>query len=198
MKKAFKVTWISLASLVGLIIIVLLIAMYLIFSPKRLTSLVNKYASNFITCDYNFGKVDLTLFKTFPDAGVEINDVVLINPTNGWTTDTLAAIDQCVVSVNLRKILFETGNKLIKPCDNGFDENTQKSLGYYVYLLVDPNDEKPFYVGKGQNNRVFDHIQDAMDNPHDNRDKFERIRAIGAENVKHYIVAHGLSQENST
>ncbi len=111
MKKAFKVTWISLASLVGVIVIVLLIAMYLIFSPKRLTSLVNRYAANFITCDYNIGKVDLTLFKTFPDAGVEINDLVLLNSTKGWTTDTLAAIDECVVSVNIREILF--GNKII-------------------------------------------------------------------------------------
>lgn len=107
MKKAYKVTWISLASVVGFILIVVLIAMYLVFSPKRLTSLVNKYASNFITCDYNIGRVDLTLFKTFPNAGVKINDLVLINPTGGWTTDTLAAIDECVVSLNIRKMLFE-------------------------------------------------------------------------------------------
>ena len=97
----------------------------------------------------------------------------------------------------LRKILFETNNKTIKPCDNGFDENTQKSLGYYVYLLVDPSDEKPFYVGKGRNNRVFDHIQYAKENPQDNSDKCDRIREIGPEKVKHYIVAHGLSEDEA-
>lgn len=107
MKKAYKVTWISLASVLGVVIITVLIALYLVLSPKRLTSLVNKYASDFITCDYNIGKVDLTVFKTFPDVGLEIKDLVLINPTKGWTTDTLAAIDECVVSVNLKKILFE-------------------------------------------------------------------------------------------
>ena len=78
MKKAYKITWISLASVVGVVLIVILLAMYLVFSPKRLTSLVNSYGSNFITCDYNIGKVDLTLFKTFPDVGLEINDLVLI------------------------------------------------------------------------------------------------------------------------
>lgn len=107
MKKAYKVTWISLASVLGVVIITVLIALYLVLSPKRLTSLVNKYASDFITCDYNIGKVDLTVFKTFPNVGLEINDLVLINPTKGWTTDTLAAIDECVVSVNLKKMLFE-------------------------------------------------------------------------------------------
>ena len=107
MKKAYKVTWISLASILGVIIIALIIALYLVLSPKRLTSLVNKYASKVITCEYNIGKVDLTLFKTFPDVGLEIKDLVLINPTQGWTTDTLAAIDECLLSVNLKKILFE-------------------------------------------------------------------------------------------
>lgn len=111
MKKAYKITWISLASVVGVVLIVLLIACYLVFSPKRLTSLVNKHASKFITCEYSIGKVDLTLFKTFPNVGLEINDLVLINPTKGWTTDTLAAIDDCVVSLNIKKMLF--GNEII-------------------------------------------------------------------------------------
>ena len=111
MKKAYKVTWISLASVVGVVLITVLIALYLVLSPKRLTSLVNKYASDFITCEYNIGKVDLTLFKSFPNVGLAINDVVLFNPTKGWTTDTLAAIDELVVSVNIKKILF--GNEII-------------------------------------------------------------------------------------
>ena len=128
MKKAYKVTWISLASVVGLVLIVLLIAMYLIFSPKRLTSLVNKYASNFITCDYNIGKVDLTLFKTFPNVGLEINDLVLINPTKGWTTDTLASIDECVVSLNIKKLLRDD-EIIINTCRlNGGDINGQQQL----------------------------------------------------------------------
>ena len=78
MKKAYKVTWISLASILGVVIIAIIIALYLVLSPKRLTSLVNKYASDFITCEYNIGKVDVTLFKTFPDVGLEIDVSVLL------------------------------------------------------------------------------------------------------------------------
>lgn len=123
MKKAYKVTWISLASILGVVVIALIIALYLVLSPKRLTSLVNKYASKVITCEYNIGKVDLTLFKTFPDVGLEIKDLVLINPTNGWTTDTLAAIDECLLSVNLKKILFED-EIIVNSCYlNGGDVN---------------------------------------------------------------------------
>ena len=107
MKKAYKITWISLGSILGVIVITVLIALYLVLTPARLTSLVNKYASNFITCDYKIGKVELTLFKTFPDVGLEIKDLVLINPSKGWTSDTVVSVDNCTVSLNIKKLLFE-------------------------------------------------------------------------------------------
>lgn len=77
-----------------------------------------------------------------------------------------------------------------------FDEKTQKQLGYYVYMLIDPSSNKPFYVGKGKNNRVFDHINFAVNNPSYNSDKCDKIREVGAENVKHVILTHGLASEN--
>lgn len=33
---------------------------------------------------------------------------------------------------------------------------------YYVYLLVDPTNQKPFYVGKGSSSRVFCHVPQAL------------------------------------
>ena len=76
-----------------------------------------------------------------------------------------------------------------------FDERTQQALGYYVYMLIDPLSNKPFYVGKGVNNRVFDHIKYAIDNPNVSTEKCDTIRQIGAENVRHVIVTHGLATE---
>lgn len=35
-----------------------------------------------------------------------------------------------------------------------------KQLGFYVYLLVHPDTHKIFYVGKGENDRVFSHVND--------------------------------------
>lgn len=40
-----------------------------------------------------------------------------------------------------------------------FPSEVFDKLGYYVYRLIDPRNGDTFYVGKGQRNRVFDHIK---------------------------------------
>lgn len=153
MKKAYKVTWISLASIVGAVIVAAVIALYMALNPKRLTSLVNKYAADFITCDYNIGKVDLTLFKTFPDVGLEIDDIVLVNSTKGWTTDTLAAIDECIVSVNLKKILF-SDEIVVNSCylNGGVINAFFDTEGNNNFDIFPPSEAKPSEADNNETN----------------------------------------------
>ena len=102
MKKWLKITLISLGSLIGVLLIVVAVALWLVFTPSRLTSIVNSLSAKYITCETNFEKVDLTLFKTFPNAGVEIHNVVFVNPMEGAPSDTLAQVGSLTVgSVSL-------------------------------------------------------------------------------------------------
>jgi uncharacterized protein len=56
-----------------------------------------------------------------------------------------------------------------------FSSRTTKTLKHYVYALVDPRDDKIFYVGKASaNNRAFDHLNSA----HDETAKHRRIAEI--------------------
>ena len=107
MKKALKITGITLAALVGLVLIVVGIAAALITSSGWLTKQVKKYAPEFITCQTELGKADLTLFKTFPNVGIDIENVALINPMAGSPSDTLANIDDLTVVLDLKKLLKE-------------------------------------------------------------------------------------------
>ena len=107
MKKALKITGIVLASLVGVVLIVVGIAVGMISSSGRLTKMVKKYAPQFITCEMELGKADLTLFKTFPNVGIDIENVALINPMVGSPSDTLANIDDLTVVLDLKKLLKE-------------------------------------------------------------------------------------------
>ena len=107
MKKALKITGIVLASLVGVVLIVVGIALGMLTSSGRLTKMVKKYAPQFITCEMELGKADLTLFKSFPNVGIDIENVALINPMAGSPSDTLANIDDLTVVLDLKKLLKE-------------------------------------------------------------------------------------------
>ena len=107
MKKALKITGITLASLVGLVLIVAGIAAALVSSSGWLTKQVKKYAPEFITCEMQLEKADLTLFKSFPNVGIDIENVALINPMAGSPSDTLANIDDLTVVLDLKKLLKE-------------------------------------------------------------------------------------------
>lgn len=43
-----------------------------------------------------------------------------------------------------------------------FNSKLFKTLNYYVYRLIDPRDNKTFFIGVGKNNDLFDHINDAI------------------------------------
>ena len=106
-KKGWKIALISLGSLLGLVVIVVAVALWLVFTPKQLTGIVNRLASNFVTCETHFGRVNLTLFKTFPDAGLTVNDVYVVNPIEGAVSDTVAHISSLTVGVDVKRYLKE-------------------------------------------------------------------------------------------
>ncbi|MDH8701649.1 hypothetical protein M2138_000998 [Dysgonomonadaceae bacterium PH5-43] len=81
---------------------------------------------------------------------------------------------------------------------SGFSQKTIEGLNYYVYVLVDPRDNKIFYVGKGIGNRVFAHVYCSLDETLES-DKLNIIREITQEgySVKHFIVRHGLNESEA-
>ena len=107
MNKPLKITLISLGSLLGLVLIVAIIACWLVLTPTRLTAIVRNQAPNFINCDFDIEQADLTIVKSFPKVGLKINEVLLVNPMEGSPSDTIAFIDECIVSVDIKKFLNE-------------------------------------------------------------------------------------------
>ena len=79
-----------------------------------------------------------------------------------------------------------------------FSEAVCENIGYYVYVLKDPRDSKIFYIGKGQKNRIFQHVADALETEHIN-DKLDLIREIknARQEVEHYILRHGLTEKEA-
>ena len=79
-----------------------------------------------------------------------------------------------------------------------FSNAVCERIGYYVYILKDPRNDSIFYVGKGKGNRLFQHVQCALENATDS-DKYNLIREIhkDGKEVEHFILRHGLEEKLS-
>ena len=81
-----------------------------------------------------------------------------------------------------------------------FPAHVARNLKTYVYRLIDPRNGETFYVGKGQDNRVFSHIREEQNLEGDDEDnRIKRIREIrraGFE-VGHVIHRHGMDDKTA-
>lgn len=78
-------------------------------------------------------------------------------------------------------------------------QNTIEKLGSYVYLLIDPRNNKIFYVGKGKGNRINQHLLGALHNNTKETEKIKRIREIknAKLEVKHTVLRHELTDKEA-
>ena len=78
-----------------------------------------------------------------------------------------------------------------------FSKKAIESLnGFYVYALVDPRNDKVFYIGKGTGNRVFSHEIESGKSRESEKKKLQKIREIEecGLSVKRLIVNWGLTE----
>lgn len=122
MKKVFKIIGITL-----LVIIVLLIAAPFLFS-SQIENFVKKTINNNVNAKVEFADIDLSLFRSFPQATVVLSDVSVINnaPFEG---DTLADVKEVTLQMSIKE-LFK-GSEEPKRIDE-FKVNDA-----YINILVD-------------------------------------------------------------
>ncbi len=83
-----------------------------------------------------------------------------------------------------------------------FTQAAIEKLKFYVYFLIDPRekdiDKQIFYVGKGQGNRVYDHVNGLKTAGESTAtEKIDLIKQIQNENykVEHWILRHGMDED---
>ena len=78
---------------------------------------------------------------------------------------------------------------------NKFPASMHKKLNHYIYVYIDPRDNKIFYIGKGQKNRAFDHLDD-KDGIRSIVKRIEEIKDEGLE-PKIEILIHGIENDET-
>lgn len=105
MKRALKIFGITLGSTIGFILLVLAVALWVLFTPARLTPIVRDVASHYVKCEHEIGKVELTFFSTFPHLGLTVDSVLLVNAVDGAANDTLLAAPKLVAAVDVAGLM---------------------------------------------------------------------------------------------
>ena len=140
MKKFIKIFFISLLSLLGVLIVAISIVIWIVFTPERITPIVRKQAAKFITCKTEIGSVELTFFSTFPNFGLKVRDFALINPVAGSMSDTLVSVNELVGVVDAKAYWKKKDIILIGLEMNGGSVNVYSdSLGHTNYNIMPPD-----------------------------------------------------------
>ncbi len=75
-----------------------------------------------------------------------------------------------------------------------FPAGVVEQIGWYVYLYLDPRNKEIFYVGKGEGDRVFAHLEEQSESK-----KMQRIKEIRTAGFEPHleILRHNLPDEDT-
>ena len=104
MKRVLKILGITLGSIVGVVLIAVSLALWVVFTPDRLTPIVRDIAGDYITCEHRIGRVELSFFSTFPEFALQIDSVLIVNPCEGSSQDTLLQADRASVVLDVQSL----------------------------------------------------------------------------------------------
>lgn len=111
MNRTVKIILISFVSLLVVLLISISVLLWVVFTPERLTPIVQKQLKNYISCPAEIKDVELTFFSSFPQFALRIDGITLVNPTEGAQNDTLLSSAVLKATVDIRE--FVKNNKVI-------------------------------------------------------------------------------------
>ncbi|MBO6248815.1 MAG: hypothetical protein J6N54_08410, partial [Bacteroidales bacterium] len=95
---ALKIVFWSVFGLVAAVFAAIQVAL----SPKFLTRIANKYASEYVDGDVSFSRLKASMFRSFPNLNVTLDGFSIVGQD---PPDTLASFDRLSLSVNYMEAL---------------------------------------------------------------------------------------------
>ena len=104
-KKTLKVIGWTVLGIVLAVVVAACVAIYIVFTPERLTPIARQAADKYITCYHEIGEVDLTFFSTFPRFGLRADGLLLVNPKEGAQNDTVVYAKRLTATVDVMEFI---------------------------------------------------------------------------------------------
>lgn len=143
MKKSLKIALYSLLGLIVVLAIVVSIALYLVFTPERITPIVRNQVEKQVSCEIDLDYVELTFFSTFPHFGLKVHDFSLIHPMKGAPSDTLVSMESLVAKINVEAFLKDNAIVVNQCLLNNPQINVfVDSLGLANYDILPPSEKE--------------------------------------------------------
>lgn len=108
MKRALVIIGITLASIVAVVVIAASVMVWVVVTPDKLTPIVRDVAKEYVTVPHELGDIDLTFFSSFPEFGVRIDGLSIVNPVEGAQSDTLLSAGEVVATIDLMAFLNDS------------------------------------------------------------------------------------------
>lgn len=183
MKRALKITGWTLLGLVVTLVLMACIAIWLVFTPARLTPIARQVAAKVITCEHEIGEVELTFFSTFPRFGLRADGILLVNPMAGAQNDTILAAEHCTATLDVMEFL--------------------KHRNLHLYEAVMDDAKINFYIAPDGTTNITGVLQlwpkdSTVQDTAGFKLPFEELQIDGARMHTHYITFFDASRDTTT
>lgn len=154
MKVFLKTLLYTVVTLLTIVIVVISIAIWLVFTPEKMTKIVRDQAQKQLNCTTEIGEVELTFFSTFPQFGIKIEQLKLINPCAGAPSDTLINLEQLTAKFDVVK--FWKHNHLVI--------NELSIINGQAAIYADSNGNTNYSIFKTPSDTTFQNSKDTTSN----------------------------------
>lgn len=119
-KRLVKWTLWSLFTLIFVVLVGVGIVLNFVFTPSKLTPVVEKIAGEYLDAEIRFSDIELTFFSTFPDFGLRMDSATVVSKVyqdssgvgaSYTARDSLMSIKSCLLTIN--PVAYLTKNRII-------------------------------------------------------------------------------------
>ncbi len=102
MVRALKIFAIIFASIVLILGIAASVLVWVVFTPEKITPIVEKELAKQLLCETKLERVELTIFSTFPEFGLKIDGLEMRHPKFTAPNDTLLRAKSFVATIDIQ------------------------------------------------------------------------------------------------